>query len=400
MSDCPPHIEALRLEALRTSVEAWTIRARMPLSRGVERVGPCPICGGKDRFSINARKNAWNCRGCDKGGRDAISLVMHLHGVGFIPALEMITGRQADDVKQEGPSERAKREQQLALDKQKAEREARKREREAEKYRQWARRQGFEVWNRACLPRPGGGLFDVKAYLAKRGIEFTAIAARILHLSGIEQHPYVKRIGGRLRTLHVGPCMIAAIQQPDGRFGAVHQTWLDLDSPDGKAEILHPETGEILPSKIVRGTKKGGAIRLYTPPGATRMVVGEGIETTLSVMASAFEKDTAYWCLVDLGNMAGRAARDRDGKIIHVRPDMDDKDAFVPPDWVREMIFLGDADAKTETQYQKTHAGLIRGCRRAILNRPGLVARIAMAERGKDFNDMVKDRAVEATENA
>ena len=39
----------------------------------VERVGPCPNCGGHDRFAINIRKQVWNCRGCHKGG-DRIAL--------------------------------------------------------------------------------------------------------------------------------------------------------------------------------------------------------------------------------------------------------------------------------------------------------------------------------------
>ena len=31
---------------------------------GRERVGPCPVCGGVDRFAIRPDKNIWNCRGC------------------------------------------------------------------------------------------------------------------------------------------------------------------------------------------------------------------------------------------------------------------------------------------------------------------------------------------------
>ena len=33
-----------------------------------ERVGPCPIRGGRDRFSINTMKGLWHCRGCSRGG--------------------------------------------------------------------------------------------------------------------------------------------------------------------------------------------------------------------------------------------------------------------------------------------------------------------------------------------
>jgi len=388
MTSYPSHIEALRQEAMCVSLEAWAIRARLPLTRGVERVGACPRCGGTDRFSVNTRKNAWNCRGCDKGGRDSISLVMHMQGIGFVPALEMIAGRKADDLKRESPAVRANREKQLAGDREKAAREQEKRDREAAKYRQWARKEGFAIWKRAqAWGRDASGM--IPRYLTLRGIEVRESFVRVRNLAGIAEHPYVKKIRGKNVTLHTGPCMVAAVQMPDGRFGAAHQTWLDLSQPCGKARITLPDGGAV-PSKIVRGTKKGGAIRLFTPEGATRLVVGEGIETTLSVLAAGFEPDTAYWCLVDLGNMAGRAARDRDGGIINDQPDMDDVEAFVPPEWVRQMVFLGDADAKTEAKYNKTRSDLMRGARRAMLSRPGLVAKIAMAERGKDFNDMIQ----------
>ena len=84
--------------------EAWIRRARaVPIEREVERrgiklkrvgaeyVGPCPLCGGDDRFAINADKAVWNCRGCTKGG-DVIALVRHLDGLTFTAAIEMLAG--------------------------------------------------------------------------------------------------------------------------------------------------------------------------------------------------------------------------------------------------------------------------------------------------------------------
>jgi len=49
-------------------------------------IGPCPVCGGTDRFSINRQKNLWNCRGCQKGG-GVIDLVQHLQGLSFPAAI-------------------------------------------------------------------------------------------------------------------------------------------------------------------------------------------------------------------------------------------------------------------------------------------------------------------------
>jgi phage/plasmid primase-like uncharacterized protein len=62
--------------------------------KGHELVGPCPACGGDDRFSIDLRKNLWHCRKAGKGG-DAIALVEYIDGVDFLSACEIVTGEQA-----------------------------------------------------------------------------------------------------------------------------------------------------------------------------------------------------------------------------------------------------------------------------------------------------------------
>jgi putative DNA primase/helicase len=59
--------------------------------RGINRAGPCPRCGGVDRFGVNLKKQIWNCRGCSVGG-DIIALVRHLDGVGFVAACKVLVG--------------------------------------------------------------------------------------------------------------------------------------------------------------------------------------------------------------------------------------------------------------------------------------------------------------------
>ena len=59
----------------------------------VDRCGPCPQCGGKDRFSINVRKQVFLCRGCAARG-NVIALVRFLDGCGFHEALERLTGER------------------------------------------------------------------------------------------------------------------------------------------------------------------------------------------------------------------------------------------------------------------------------------------------------------------
>jgi DNA primase len=90
---------------MSTASEHWIAQARaVPIEdeiarRGhplkangaAEREGPCPICGGEDRFSINIPKQVFNCRGCGKGG-DVIAMVQYLDGTDFNTACEVLTG--------------------------------------------------------------------------------------------------------------------------------------------------------------------------------------------------------------------------------------------------------------------------------------------------------------------
>lgn len=57
-----------------------------------EVIGPCPRCGGTDRFAIHLRKQVFNCRGCEASG-NVIALVQHLDRLSFADAVAMLTGR-------------------------------------------------------------------------------------------------------------------------------------------------------------------------------------------------------------------------------------------------------------------------------------------------------------------
>ena len=66
-------------KARAVRIEDEIVRRGIKLRGKIERVGPCPKCGGNDRFSINTKKGVWNCRQCGVGG-DVIKLVEHLDG--------------------------------------------------------------------------------------------------------------------------------------------------------------------------------------------------------------------------------------------------------------------------------------------------------------------------------
>ncbi len=77
MSDRSPEMDAFVAEARGVGILDAFSRCGHSVSRlrgsRDEYVGPCPACGGKDRFSLNSRKNVFNCRGfgggrCDRAG--------------------------------------------------------------------------------------------------------------------------------------------------------------------------------------------------------------------------------------------------------------------------------------------------------------------------------------------
>jgi putative DNA primase/helicase len=85
-------LHGMAAEARSVRLESEIARRGIKLSAGIaERCGPCPVCGGTDRFSVNLKKQVWNCRGCADGG-DVIELVRHLDVLSFGEAVRLLTG--------------------------------------------------------------------------------------------------------------------------------------------------------------------------------------------------------------------------------------------------------------------------------------------------------------------
>jgi Zinc-binding domain of primase-helicase len=86
------NFEQAKRKALRADIldvaQRHGVLSRLKKAGG-EYIGPCPNCGGTDRFGINPRKLGKNgkrglfgCRRCDEGG-DAIDLERFLSGTRF-----------------------------------------------------------------------------------------------------------------------------------------------------------------------------------------------------------------------------------------------------------------------------------------------------------------------------
>ncbi|MEJ0093381.1 MAG: DNA primase [Methylocella sp.] len=400
----------------------WIARARaVTVKAELERRGlwskamagdngvPCPGCGGRDRFGVNVRKNVWNCRASGAAG-DAIALAQHIDGTEFLAAVETVTGEPPPrgasaltEAEKRAINERAAKAH--AAD------EAKRHEQEAAsfRFRERERRAAFELWTGARGLRGTLG----EAYLSRRGLTAPP-EARLRFHEKVVYWDKPREQGGRV--IHEGPALLGAIGGPDGRFRGVQRTWIDLERPNGKAFIVNPYTGEILSSKKARGSIKGGTILLRSGGvkaafpgdrrGPSRLFLGEGIETVLSVYcalaasASALLEGAEFRTSVDLGNLCGKAG----GRIKHPTLTRDDKNGksrpvLVPdneprddpefpliriPAGVLELCLLGDGDS--EPFY--TRMALERAAKRFSAAHPQLMVRLAMAAPGVDFNDM------------
>ncbi|WP_336800817.1 DUF7146 domain-containing protein [Kaistia sp. MMO-174] len=388
-------------EARAVPIESEIAKRKLRLKRaGTELVGPCPVCGGDDRFGVNPRKGVFNCRGSGKGG-DVIALVEYLDATDFIGACETLTGRKAPKGESSGPDEAeiARREaRRIAA--------AAERERGEIDYREQERARMRRFWKEAGPVDEGS---PVALYLAGRGLPLPNVRT----LRCLADHPYyVSRREGDREVWHEiwrGPAMMAAIVDSAGVFRGGHVTWIDPET-FGKAEIVDPESGEILKAKKVRGSLSGNHIMLSTTPAARRLVIGEGIETVLSVRLALAERkpadwmaETLFWSSISLGNLGGRA----DGTVVHpteIRIDArgakrrvkvpgpvpledPEKPALMPPDGIDEIILLGDGDSDrfaTELVLQRAAARWAW---------PGRIILAAWAPAQADFNDILRAAA-------
>lgn len=393
-----------------TDDELDDIRARNPIAdvaggytklrrAGGKLVGPCPVCGGRassQRFEVIERDGNWVCAVCPDGG-DVIRLVEKVEGCDFRAAIERLGGRTAID---------AIRAKELFEER---ERKRLAREKASADYREAERKRLFRTW-KGAMP-----IHDTVAarYLEGRGLVLPH------HCPGLRFLPAMSYWHGETidergrkapRQIYAGPAMCGAFIRPDGKFGGLHLTWLNVvTSPDDvtapapvKAEILDPDSGEVLNAKKMRGSKTGAYIAIVMHDAPRRLVIGEGIETVLSVWTAMHQAgreldDMAFWAAGDLGNLAGRANKTinhptlkrpngQPQKVPDPFPDLEDAGLSIP-DSVEELILLGDGDSEKLL----TENAMERAARRYA--REGRVIRIAFAPSGFDFNDLLKAAA-------
>jgi putative DNA primase/helicase len=191
-----------------------------------------------------------------------------------------------------------------------------------------------ELWIQAS---PAHGSL-VEIYLRSRGIAMP-IPATVRYLPQAKHSP----------SGMVLPAMIAAVTVwPERKPCAVHRTFL---APDGhsKAAVDTP--------KMTLGPCLHGAVRLAE--AAEQLMIGEGIETCLAAMHATGQP---AWAALSTSGMR----------------------RLLLPSHVKEVVILADADPPGEAAAKYAAERWVREGRRV---------RIARPPKGKDFNDVLLDRA-------
>ena len=241
---------------------------------GRDLVGPCPACGGTDRFAVTPAKRLWCCRHCAKGG-DVIALVQHLDGGEFLDAVQTLGG------------ERPRREMsgQEALARM-ADRERQRREQEEQDRREAEAKTDYALW----IWNEGTCIWDTPAqtYLTSRRCDGLFPYDRDAVFRFHRHCPY-----GTGRA----PCLITLLRN------------IETDEPQAIQRTPLAEDGRKVGNRMTYGPKAGSAVKLWPQSCVNgRLVVGEGVETVLSAalhIKHRGERLDPAWAATDAGNLAG-----------------------------------------------------------------------------------------------
>ena len=121
------------------------------------------------------------------------------------------------------------------------------------------------------------------------------------------------------------PALVAAVASDDGAIGGIHRTWLDPAAP-AKAQVASP--------RKALGRVHGRAVR-FGAPGHDTLLVGEGIETVLSLITAVPEIPAA--AALSAGSLG----------------------AFAPPSGLARLVVARDSDAEGQRAAER----LRRRCR-------------------------------------
>lgn len=375
-----PEFEDWKARARAADIKqiADLLGAKLKRAGATEWVGPCPACGGTDRFAVNTRDRVFNCRGA-RGG-DVIGMVEHVRGCEFVPACEFILNEPPPG---RGDSDYTPPDQEIM------------RERRQERADQDAIRAREDAAKASKTLDGVLHLFEnARPLLATRGEDYfkaRGITLKPAHMDDIRFVPnlaysgFADEAANEVETLGNFHCIVSAVRAVTGEIMGVHRTYLDTSGP---IKLRPPGDATRNKAKKIFGRYMGGLIRLGDVGEC--LAIGEGIETTESFYALGLgPDDMTIACAAALGNIVGGATGTvphptlRKRSILNGEPDPAKPGLVLPPQ-VKRLILIGDGDSDPI----ETRMKLLTGARR--YRALGVEVSICMAPDGKDFNDVLR----------
>jgi putative DNA primase/helicase len=219
-----------------------------------DKHGPCPMCGGEDRFRFDNKegKGTYICNACGAG--DGIKFAMAFTGQPFQEVASRIDGILGN-VKHDAPARPAMTEDQRI---------------------QALRR----VWAESKPVSPGD---LVDTYLQSRGL------GEVIYPKSLRFAPALRDGEGGIR-----PAMIALVGVCGEKPVSMHRTFLRPDGK-GKAEMASPR--KMMPGEL----PDGACVQLSEWTGTGAIGVAEGIETA---MAASALYDIPVWAAINATMLA------------------------------------------------------------------------------------------------